>query len=228
MGLIRVSIDGQEMECLEGEYLLWVALDHGIYIPNLCAIREKKEPYGGCRLCFVEIEGQEAPSTACTLRVKEGMRIQTKGPKALRLARTAFELILSNHPVDCGHCLKTGLCELQKIAKHLGIKLSTQRLTKFLRGLPIDETSPVFVYDPNKCVLCGRCVWYCHEKIGIGEIGFAYRGFQRWVTTFDNAPVGQSECRDRKELVEICPVGAFGAKERRMGKQKIHQIGGST
>ncbi len=228
MGLIRVRIDGQEIECLEGEYLLWIALDHGIYIPNLCAIREKKEPYGGCRLCFVEIEGQEAPSTACTLRVKDGMRIQTKGPKALRLARTAFELILTNHPVDCGHCLKTGLCELQKIAKHLSIKLSTQRLKKFLSGLPIDETSPLFVYDPNKCVLCGRCVWYCHEKIGIGEIGFAYRGFQRWVTTFDNAPVGQSECRDRKELVEICPVGAFGAKDRRMGKQKIHQIGGST
>jgi bidirectional [NiFe] hydrogenase diaphorase subunit len=225
MKTLRIFIDGKEIECFEGETLIWVALDHGIYIPNLCALREKTEPYGACRLCFVEVEGEALPVTACTTKVKEAMVVNTKGSKALRLARTAFELILSNHPVDCAHCLKSGSCELQKIAKHLGVKLSTKRFRKFLRDLPIDETSPVFIYDPNKCVLCGKCVWLCQEKLGTRTIGFAYRGFQRWVTTFDDQPVGLSECRDRVELAEICPVGAFVARKS-YKKNKVNQIGG--
>jgi formate dehydrogenase major subunit/NADH-quinone oxidoreductase subunit G len=226
MKAIQISIDGKEIKCSEGEPLLWVALDRGIYIPNLCALRERTEPQGGCRLCFVEIEGEEMPVTACTAKVREGMVVDTKGQKASRLARTAFELILSNHPVDCAHCLKHGSCALPKIAKHLGVKLNTKRFRKFLRDLPIDETSPVFTYNPNKCVLCGRCVWLCQEKLEIGAIGFAYRGFQRWVTTFDNEPVGLSECRGRIELAEICPVGAFVARNKRHGENRINEIGG--
>jgi formate dehydrogenase major subunit/NADH-quinone oxidoreductase subunit G len=225
MKTIRLLIDGKEIECFEGETLLWVALGHGIYIPNLCAMKERPEAYGACRLCFVEVEGEGLPVPSCTLKVKDGMVVDTKGAKALRLARTAFELILSNHPVDCAHCLKTGSCELQKIAKHLRVKLNTKRFRKFLRNLPIDETSPVFTYDPNKCVLCGKCVWLCQEKLGTGTIGFAYRGFQRWVTTFDDEPVGLSECRDRIELAEICPVGAFVARKSHK-KNRTNEIGG--
>ncbi len=223
---IRIFIDGKEIECSEGEPLLWVALDHGIYIPNLCAVRERAQPYGACRLCFVEVEGDSLPVTACTTRVTEGMVVNTKGDKALRLARTAFELILSNHPVDCAHCLKGGSCELQKIAKHVGVKLRTKRFRKFLKDLPIDETSPVFIYDPNKCVLCGKCVWLCQEKLDTGAIGFAYRGFQRWVTTFDNEPVGLSECKDKIELVEICPVGAFAARNKGDKENTVRETGG--
>jgi bidirectional [NiFe] hydrogenase diaphorase subunit len=223
MKKIHLFIDGEEVKCSEGETLLWAALDHGIYIPNLCAVRERAEPYGACRLCFVEVEGESLPVTACTIKAKEGMAVNTKGAKALRLARTAFELILSNHPVDCAHCLKSGFCELQKIAKHLGVKLNTKKFKKILRDRPIDESSSVWIYEPNKCVLCGKCVWYCQEKLNTRTIGFAYRGFQRWVTTFDDEPVGLSECRDRIELAEICPVGAFVSKNE---KNKTNQIGG--
>jgi formate dehydrogenase major subunit/NADH-quinone oxidoreductase subunit G len=184
------------------------------------------QAYGACRLCFVEVRGESLPVTACTTKVKEGMVVNTRGSKASRLARTAFELILSNHPVDCVHCLKSGSCELQRIAKHLKIKLNTKRLSKFLRELPIDETSPVFIYDPNKCVLCGRCVWFCQEKLDTRAIGFAYRGFQRWVTTFNDEPVGLSECKDRIELVEMCPVGAFVARNKRNIEHRINEIGG--
>ena len=223
---IQISIDGKEIECFENETLLWVALDHGIYIPHLCMAREMTEPYGACRLCYVEVEGNDWPVTACTIKVKEGMVFNTKGTSSLRLARTAFELILSNHPVDCAHCLKSGSCELQKIAKYLGVKLNTKKLKKFLRDLPIDETSLVFIYDPNKCVLCGKCVWLCQEKLSNRAIGFAYRGFQRWVTTFDDGPVGSSECKDRIELAEICPVGAFTARNKWDKKTTVNEIGG--
>jgi formate dehydrogenase major subunit/NADH-quinone oxidoreductase subunit G len=220
MKRVHLIIDRKEVKCPEGELLLWAALDSGIYIPNLCAMRERGEPYGACRLCFVEIEGEEMPVTACTTKVREGMAVNTKGKKALRLSRTAFELILSNHPVDCAHCLKSGSCELQKIAMSLGVKLNTKRFRKFLRDLPIDETSPVFTYDPNKCVLCGKCVWLCQTKLDTKAIGFAYRGFQRWVTTFNDEPVGLSECKNRTELVEVCPVGAFVPKDK-WNKKKI-------
>jgi len=223
MGTIRISIDGKEVDCSEGESILWAALDNGIYIPNLCSIRKRKEAYGACRLCFVEVDGESIPVTACSTRAREGMVVNTRGARALRLARTAFELILSNHPVDCAHCLKSGSCELQKIAKHVSVKLKEERYRKFLRNLPIDETSPVFLYDPNKCVLCGRCVWLCQEELGLGGIGFAYRGFQRLVTTFGDEPVGQSECKDAVELAYMCPSGAFASKNRRKGKHRVKE-----
>lgn len=212
----HIFIDGKEIEYNEGETLLWAALDNGIYIPSLCAMREMAAPYGACRLCFVEVEGEELPITACTVKVKDGLTASTKGAKAFRLARTAFELILSCHPVDCAHCPKSGSCELQKIAKHFGVKLITERFKKFSRDLPIDETSPVFTYDPNKCVLCGKCVWF-EEKFDTGAIGLAYRGFRRRVAAFGDEPVGLSDCKNNNELANICPVGAFVMKDERSG-----------
>ena len=98
MKMIRLSIDGKEIECFEGETLLWVALDHGIDIPHLCMAREMAEPYGACRLCYVEVEVSDWPVTACTTKAKEGMVVNTKGTRALRLARTAFELISEQPP----------------------------------------------------------------------------------------------------------------------------------
>jgi len=222
---VQFSIDGKNIECPEGQSILWAALDHHIYIPNLCALREKGEPEGACRLCFVEVEGESLPVTACTTGVKGGMVVHTKGARALRLARTAFQLMLSNHPVDCAHCLKSGSCALQEISKHLGVKLNTKRFKKFLRELPVDETSPVFIYDPNKCVLCSRCVWLC-EKLEPGSIGFAHRGFGRRVSAFGDEPVGLSGCRNRVELAGICPVGAFVAKDKEHRKKTAKAIGG--
>ena len=210
---ISLTINDQEIRALESETILWAALDNGIYIPNLCAIREKSEPFASCRLCFVEVKGKDNPITACTTPVTEGMVVNTQGAKALRLARTALELLLASHPVDCTHCLKNGPCELQKIAKHLGVKLKTRRFRKILPELPIDSSSPLFIYDPNKCVLCGRCVWVCQEKLGKGTIGFAYRGFRRMVTTFGDEPMGKSRCQDCSECVAVCPVGALVFRE---------------
>ena len=206
---VSLTIDGKRIGAAPGEKVLWAALDNGIYIPNLCAIRERSEPFASCRLCFVEIEGKDVPVTACTTPVAEGMVVNTKGAKALRLARTALELLLASHTVDCTHCPKSGSCELQRIAKHLSVRLKTKRFRKILPELPVDSSSPLFIYDPNKCVLCGRCVWVCQEKLGKGAIGFAYRGFRRMVTTFGDEPMGRSSCQDCSECVTVCPVGAL-------------------
>lgn len=212
MKKVSLTIDGNKITASEGDNLLWTALDNGIYIPNLCAIREKAEPSASCRLCFVEVEGYDRPVTACTEPVREGMVVNTRGKEALRLVYTGFELIMASHPVDCAHCLANGNCELQKIASHLKIKLKTQRFGKILRELPVDDSHPEFIYDPNKCVLCGRCVWVCRQKEKAG-LGFAHRGFDRVVAAFRDKPLGETECRDCADCVSVCPTGALSFKE---------------
>ncbi|MDH5695546.1 MAG: 2Fe-2S iron-sulfur cluster-binding protein [Dehalococcoidia bacterium] len=214
MKTVSLTIDGKKITARDGEKILWVALNNGIYIPNLCALRDALEPLAACRFCFVEVKGKKQPVTACTETVEQGMVVNTRGPSALRLARTAFQLLMSSHPVDCAHCPAHGSCELQKIAAYLGIKLKTRRFKKLLRELPIDSSSPEFIYDPNKCVLCGRCVWVCRERLAIGVLGFAHRGFERIVTTFGGEPIAKSKCRDCGECVVACPSGALTFKDK--------------
>jgi bidirectional [NiFe] hydrogenase diaphorase subunit len=209
MKTVSLTIDGKKIKAHQGEKVLWVALDNGIYIPNLCALRDASETAASCRMCWVEVEGKKQPVTACTETVEQGMVVNTRGPVAQRLARTALELLLASNVVDCAHCAKSGSCELQKIAAHLKVKLKTRRFRKLLRNLPVDSSSPVFIYDPNKCVLCGKCIWVCREHLGIGALGFAYRGFARRMTTFGDEPIGQSECQRCNECVTICPTGAL-------------------
>lgn len=140
--------------------------------------------------------------------------VDTRGARAVRLARTALELLLASHPVDCAHCLKSGSCELQSIAKHLGVKLKTKRFAKILPELAVDTSNPLFIHDPNKCVLCGKCIRVCQEKVGRGVIGFGYRGFRRMVTTFGDEPLGRALCQDCSECIAVCPVGALVFKEK--------------
>lgn len=212
MNTISLTIDGREITAPEGENLLWVALDNGIYIPNLCALRDKPEPAASCRLCFVEVGGKKQPVTACTETVEQGMVVNTRGAGALRLVRTGFELLMASEPADCACCPANRSCELQKIAAHLGIKLKTKRFRKLLRELPIDSSNPLFIYDPNKCVVCGRCVWVCRQH-EIGILGFAHRGFERVVTTFGDEPIGDYRCQECSQCVSVCPTGALAFKD---------------
>jgi len=217
MNQISLTIDGKEITATEGEKLLWVALENGIYIPNLCAIRDRPEPAAACRLCFVEVAGYDRPVTACTEAVTEGMTVNTRGERALRLARTGFELLMASHKVDCGHCPANRSCELQKIASHLRVKLKTTRFTTLLRDIPVDDSHPEFVYDANKCVLCGRCVWACRQQ-DKATFGFAHRGFERMVTTFGSKPMADAKCQDCTRCVSVCPCGALVLKEKEVAK----------
>jgi bidirectional [NiFe] hydrogenase diaphorase subunit len=213
MKTILLTIDGKKVKAHQGQKVLWAALGNGIYIPNLCALREKATPDASCRLCWVEIEGKLKPVTACTEMVEEGMVVNTRGAAALRLAHTALELLLASNEVDCASCPANGTCELQKIAAHLGVKLKTWRFRKLLRNLPIDSSSSEFSYDPNKCILCGRCIWVCRQRLGIGALGFAHRGFNRRMTTFADEPMADSGCHDCAECVAFCPTGALVLKQ---------------
>jgi bidirectional [NiFe] hydrogenase diaphorase subunit len=212
MKTVTLTIDGKVVKARAGEKLLWAALENGIYIPNLCAIKDKPEPNAACRLCWVEVEGEEKPVTACTFEVSEGMMVNTKGEKALALARAGFELLMASHTLDCRHCPANGKCELQKIAKVLRCPLKPKGLREILRDLPVDDSNPLFRYDPNKCVLCGRCIWECRKHKETALLGFAHRGFDRVMTTFADEPIGKDRCLDCSACVEVCPTGALAFK----------------
>jgi bidirectional [NiFe] hydrogenase diaphorase subunit len=130
------------------------------------------------------------------------------------MARTGFDLLMASHSLDCARCNANGACELQKIAKVLGCSLKPKRFRQLLRNLPIDESNPLFAYDPNKCILCGRCVWVCRKHVKNGVLGFAHRGFERRITTFGDEPIGQNRCLDCSACVNACPTGALAMKDK--------------
>jgi len=210
---VTVTIDGREIKAGAGEKLLWVALGNGIYIPHLCAIKNEERPNASCRLCFVEIEGYSHPVTSCTMTVKDGMNVKTRSEKVDRLVRTAFELILSDHNLNCRECPANRACELQKIAKERKLKLKHDRFNLIEREFEIDESPEKFAFDRSRCVLCGQCVWADREKAKVGAIGFSNRGINRVVTTFKEVPL--AECL---LCVEACPVGALFYKNKEAQK----------
>ena len=211
MQSISLTIDDVIIKAKAGGNLLWIALDNGFDIPNLCALRGVTPPFASCRLCFVEIEGKSSPVTACTETIRDGMVVHLDTPRVKRLRSTAFELLLSHHHLDCGHCAKNRSCDLQNIAYRFGLKLKPKRLRVIPRDLPIDSSHPLFIYDPNKCVLCGKCVHVCHEQ-GAGILDFAFRGIYTVVTTLAGTPLAEAGCDSCLNCVAVCPVGALAAK----------------
>ena len=220
MKRVTVFIDDKEIKAPEGEKLLWAALDNGIYIPNLCAIEEKDLPHASCRLCFVEVEGHPRPVTSCTLPVTEGMKVTTRSPRVDRLVKTAFELLISDHRLGCAKCPARGRCELHKIARERGLKLSRKRFPYLDREAHKDESTDVFGFDSSRCVLCGRCVWVDRHKAKAGVLGFSRRGMERRVATFDESQLANFDCTNCHLCVEACPVGAMYFLEKNNGNSR--------
>lgn len=214
-----VIIDGQEITINLGEKILWAALGSGVYIPHLCAMKEADLPFGGCRLCFVEVEvdGKREMVASCSEPIKTGMKIYTDTEKITRLRKMAFELIMSDHHIDCKNCAKRKECELIKIASFLKMKLQPKRLRSIARDFPIDDSHPLFTYDPRKCVKCGKCVWMCHQ-LERSFLDFENRGFEMIPATFDHIPLSSTGCDSCLECVRVCPTGALYLKE--MGDAK--------
>lgn len=213
MSNVSLTIDGRPVTAQPGQKVLWAALAAGIYIPNLCALQERETPFGACRLCFVEIEGRPQPVASCVETVAEGMVVTTSSPRVDRLRRNAAELIIASHDVSCATCAKNRRCDLQKVAAFLKVKLRGQRFRKKTRGLPVDDSHPRLRLDPNKCVLCGKCVWVCHRHHDPAVLNFIGRGDATVVGTFFGDPLGDSACDGCLQCAEVCPVGALVAKQ---------------
>ncbi len=128
--MIKLIVDDKEIEVKEGTILLKACLDNDIYIPNLCYMDDMKGSVASCRMCFVEVEGEEKPVTSCTVKATGNMTVRTDTPAVRRLQRSAFRLLLSTHHVDCRNCQVNKKCELQKIAKFLKVGLKQKKTRK--------------------------------------------------------------------------------------------------
>ncbi|HEY55998.1 MAG TPA: formate dehydrogenase subunit alpha, partial [Dehalococcoidia bacterium] len=206
---ITLNINGQTVSAEKGMTVLEAAQAAGIYIPTLCADPDL-EPYGGCRLCVVEIEGMRGLPTACTTPATDGMVVHTETPAVNEVRTTVAELLIADHPVDCLTCPQNQHCELQKVAAYLGI--TELALRKTSRVFPVDESNPFFELDRNRCILCARCTRTCSEITCVGAIELAYRGYEARVATFGDKPLMDSICQSCGECVVHCPVGALTPK----------------
>ena len=210
METIRLTINGREVEGKKGMTVLEVAQAAGAYIPTLC-YHPDLEPYGGCRLCIVEIERMRGLPPACTTPAADGMVVHTETPTVNRVRTTTLELIIADHNADCLTCPANQRCELQKVAAYLGI--TQQRFRKTTRLLPVDTDNPLFERDYNLCILCARCTRMCQDVRGIGAISFVWRGSEAVIGTAFERPLRDSECRFCGACVEVCPTGALIDKE---------------
>lgn len=210
---VTITIDERQIKARRGEKLLWVALENDIFIPHLCAIKAESRPNASCRLCFVEIEGVTRPVTSCTRTVEEGMVVKTRTPGVDRLVKTAFELLLSDHNLNCRKCPANRNCALQVIAKKRGLKLRHDRFQPLNREFELDDSPAEFALDRSRCVLCGQCIWADRVEAEVGAIGFAGRGIDRVVNTFNGLPLAESICTECALCVEACPVGALFYKK---------------
>jgi formate dehydrogenase beta subunit len=207
---IKLNIDDQDIEIQEGKSVLEAALGAGIYIPHLCH-HPDLPPIGACRLCVVEIEGIEGLQTSCTTPAVGGMIVKTKSESIDHSRRLAMELLLAGHPADCGTCVKYLNCELQSLKQYIiGDHL---RVRTRSRLFPVNMDNPIFLHDPNKCVLCGRCVRACHELREVGVLFYQKKDKETYIGTSSDLPLVDSGCRFCGACAEVCPTGAIMDKE---------------
>lgn len=209
---VSLVVDKREIKGDTGKNLLQVCLENGIHIPNLCYINGIKRPLANCRLCFVEIKGERAPVTACTQSVTGGMVVRTDSDAVRQLQRSALELLLSVHKVDCGHCPANKKCELQRLARTLKVGLKSGDFDKHFKDIEIIESHPLFNYYPDRCVLCGKCVYRCREKNEKPFLSFIKRGLDTVINFNWDDGVGEIPCSRCLACIDICPVGAIVVK----------------
>lgn len=204
-------IDGTEVEFTDEPNLLEVIRKAGMNVPTFC-YRPDLTSFGACRMCVVEVEGRGIQSS-CTMPPENGLKIHLNTEKTRRIRRTVLELLLANHDRKCLTCEKSGSCELQEYAEEYGIK-SIRFPSKAPEDyLPVDDSSPSIVRDPNKCILCGACVRACSEFQGHAVLGFANRGSKTVVEPMAGRPLGQVDCVNCGQCVAVCPTGALTIKD---------------
>ncbi|NLX04200.1 MAG: 4Fe-4S binding protein [Phycisphaerae bacterium] len=200
-----VTIDGREFPINGERNLLEVIRKAGIEIPTFC-YHSDLSVYGACRLCLVEVEGRGLVAS-CSTPAEPGLRVRTNTPEIREIRTIAVELLLANHDSSCPTCAKSNSCQLQALARRLGIE--KVRFKPARRPASVDRSSPSLVRDPNKCVLCGDCVRVCSEIQGIGAIDFAFRGHSVSVLPAFGKNLDKVECVYCGQCAAVCPTGAI-------------------
>jgi NADH dehydrogenase/NADH:ubiquinone oxidoreductase subunit G len=217
--MVTLKIDDKKVTVRKLSTILDAARKLDIPIPTLCHHPELS-PFGGCRLCLVEIKDSPKPVASCTTFAKEGMEVITTSPRLEKLRKTTLELILSDHPKDCMVCERAGDCKLQELAYFYGIR--ENRFEGERRIYTKKDNNPFVERDMEKCILCGKCVRICDEIQGVGAIDFAYRGIKTKICPpFEK----DLDCEFCGQCVAVCPTGALTGKMwAQKGRQNLKEV----
>ncbi len=207
--MVKLTINNQEIEAQEGTTVLHAAEAAGIIIPKLCEHKDLT-PYGGCRLCVVEVQGWRTPMASCTLPVAEGMLVTTESPQLTESRRTILELLLSNY-YDSGYQPGRNGNELMHWAELYGVD-PTAFMLKEARYEIDSDPNPFIRVDMNKCILCTRCIRACAEIQGRFVWSLAERGFDTRVVAGADTHLLDARCESCGQCVAYCPTGALSNK----------------
>jgi formate dehydrogenase major subunit len=205
--MTKLTINNKPVEVAEGTTVLFAARSAGIEIPTLCE-HPHLTPYGGCRLCLVDVEGARTLQPSCTLPVTEGMVVKTDTDKVLAARKFVLTLIFSERNHFCPFCqVSGGDCELQNAAYREG--MTHWPLQPNWQPFPVDASHPYIVMENNRCILCRRCVRACGELVGNFTLGFEERGARSLLVADLGVPLGSSSCISCGSCVQVCPTGAL-------------------
>jgi formate dehydrogenase major subunit len=205
--MVNITINGNKLEVQEGVTVLRAAQSAGIEIPTLCD-HPHLTPYGGCRLCLVEVEGARTLQPSCTLPVSNNMVVKTDTKKVLDARQFVLTLIFSERNHFCPYCqVSGGDCELQNAA--YGEGMTHWPLQPNWQPYPMDASHPYIILENNRCILCRRCVRACGELIGNYTLGFEERGAKSLLVADTGVPLGESTCISCGSCVQVCPTGAL-------------------
>ncbi|KPK31979.1 MAG: ferredoxin [Chlamydiae bacterium SM23_39] len=210
MKKVKLKIDGKEIIVNSNMTIMEAAQTVGIHIPRLC-YHPHLSIEGACRVCIVQVKGYEYFITSCSFKVEDNMEVETNSPEVRQARRDIVELILDNHPRECQICERDTMCELQKLAYSLGIR------ERYFEGerkrYKLEDSSKAVIRNPEKCILCGRCVRVCSEIQGVYNLSQHYRGFSTIVTPAFSANMDDSVCIQCGQCINVCPTAAFLEKK---------------
>lgn len=202
--MVKLKIDNVEVDVKAGTSILDAARKAQINIPTLCK-HPDVDPSAGCGLCIVKVGGRIMRS--CSTPVAEGMDVVTNDAELADIRKTVLKLILSNHPNDCLSCTRSGSCELQDMTAQMGI--DQNEIIKIVPPEPKDDSTKAIVFDPMKCIVCGRCVNICQNVQNVWALSYLHRGFSTKITGANNTKVGDSPCVRCGQCAAHCPTGAI-------------------
>ncbi len=204
-----INVNNKDCEIFPGETILEVLNRNGIKVPTLCHLKDST-PTGACRMCVVEDVKTSKLITSCSFPANAGMEIKTHSQRVVESRKTIIELLLSNHPDDCLYCVRNKNCELQDLSEEHHVR--ERRIRGRKNSEILDLSSASIVRDPEKCVLCGRCVTVCEDVMGVACIDFIHRGNKSIIGTSFNQGLNTSSCINCGQCIMVCPTGALTEK----------------